>query len=188
MKKILSKTAYNILIIACLILISKAIGHAIDSYFDNQDRMLCNSAKVSGNEEYLEKCECFYNGEDIRCIHEPTILSPIVKEVEAKEVPTPQVWEGEASYYSEDGCVGCREDRLMANGERFNENAMTIAFNKLPLGTFVEVTNVSNGQTVAVKVTDTGGFEALDRIADLSLGVKEVLNCSDLCDVRIKEL
>ena len=41
----------------------------MDEYFDNQDRMLCNSAKVSGNEIYLDRCICFYNGENIRCIY-----------------------------------------------------------------------------------------------------------------------
>ena len=45
-------------------------GHTFDESFDNKDRMYCNSAKVSGNEEYLVKCECFYNGNDIRCIYE----------------------------------------------------------------------------------------------------------------------
>lgn len=44
-------------------------GRAIDSSFDNKDEMLCNSAKVSGNEVYLEKCICYYAGENIRCIY-----------------------------------------------------------------------------------------------------------------------
>jgi len=30
--------------------------------------MLCESAKVSGNIEYLEKCECYYEGGDIKCL------------------------------------------------------------------------------------------------------------------------
>lgn len=42
----------------------------MDSYFDRRDVMLCHSAKVSGNKEYLEKCVCFYKGDDIRCIYE----------------------------------------------------------------------------------------------------------------------
>lgn len=46
------------------------LGNAVDSSMDNKDEMLCNSAKVSGNEEYLEKCICFYGGENIRCIYE----------------------------------------------------------------------------------------------------------------------
>ena len=40
----------------------------LDTYIENQDRMLCHSARVSGNDEYLRKCQCFYKGEDIRCL------------------------------------------------------------------------------------------------------------------------
>jgi len=97
-------------------------------------------------------------------------------------------WEGTASYYSESGCIGCSPNLTMANGEGFDEDALTIAFNKLPLGSLVRVTNIANEQEVTVEVTDRGGFEALGRIADLSKGVKEVINCSDLCEVRVEEL
>jgi len=45
------------------------LNRAIGIHFDNQDIMLCESAKVSGNEEYLEKCQPYYNGENIRSIH-----------------------------------------------------------------------------------------------------------------------
>lgn len=41
---------------------------AIDQHIENQDTMLCNSAKVSGNKEYLQKCQCFYAGEPITCL------------------------------------------------------------------------------------------------------------------------
>jgi len=101
---------------------------------------------------------------------------------------TGDTWTGTASYYSEAGCVGCSADLRMANGEVFDENDMTIAFNRLPLGTLVVVTNTLNGQAVVAKVTDRGGFESLGRIADLSKGVKEVINCTDLCEVQIKEI
>lgn len=33
---------------------------AIDKHFDNQNVMLCKSAKISGNVEYLNKCESYY--------------------------------------------------------------------------------------------------------------------------------
>jgi len=45
-----------------------AVGNSFDAHFDNQDTMLCESAKVSGNEEYLKKCQCYYAGESARCI------------------------------------------------------------------------------------------------------------------------
>ena len=39
---------------------------ALNKSFQNQDRMLCESVKISGNREYLEKCECYYETEDIK--------------------------------------------------------------------------------------------------------------------------
>lgn len=100
-------------------------------------------------------------------------------------VPIVKSYKGLASYYSENGCVGCREDRLMANGKRFNENEMTLAFNNEPLGTKVKVINTLNNQSLIAEVTDTGGFNSLGRIADLSRGLKERIGCTDLCEVEI---
>lgn len=45
-----------------------AFTYSIDTQIDNQSIMLCNSAKKSGNVEYLEKCQCFYNSGDIECL------------------------------------------------------------------------------------------------------------------------
>ena len=65
-----------------------------------------------------------------------------------------------------------------ANGEVFNQNKLTAAHRTLPLGTTVEVTNVTNGKSVAVKITDRGPY-ANGRVIDLSraaairLGMKE---------------
>lgn len=56
-------------IIAILWVFTWVTGNAIDRHFDQQDRMLCHSAQVSGNAEYLEKCVCYYNGEAVSCIH-----------------------------------------------------------------------------------------------------------------------
>lgn len=54
-----------------------------------------------------------------------------------------------------------------ANGERFDENAVTAAHRTLPMPSFVEVTNLENGRKLRVKVNDRGPF-AKDRIIDLS--------------------
>lgn len=107
------------------------------------------------------------------------------------EVPEPISYDatGQASWYGEadDECVGCREDRLMANGERYNEDAMTLAYWNVPLNSEVQVTNLDNGKTIKAKVTDTGGFQAeYGRVADLSKGLKNALGCTDLCQVGIK--
>ena len=54
--------------LAGILLFTLAIAHGIDTTLENQDRMNCRSAKVSGNEEWLAKCQCFYTGEKISCI------------------------------------------------------------------------------------------------------------------------
>ncbi len=51
-----------------VLVFSWALTRGLDTTFENQDRMNCNSAKVSGNEEWLAKCRCFYQGEPITCI------------------------------------------------------------------------------------------------------------------------
>lgn len=112
---------------------------------------------------------------------EPEVRTPD-KEVTNNEVIA---WYGTASYYSEAGCVGCREDLLMANGNRFVEQDLTLAFNQLPLNTKVKVRNQYSNDWRIATVTDRGGFEDLGRIADLSLGLKEAINCTDLCLVEI---
>lgn len=46
------------------------------------------------------------------------------------------------------------EGRKTANGEIFDNDKFTAASNKLELGSFVKVTNLSNGEVVYVKIND----------------------------------
>ena len=69
---------------------------------------------------------------------------------------------GKASYYSNK-----YQGRRTASGERFNQNAKTAAHKKLPFGTRVKVTNISNGKSVVVRINDRGPF-IKGRIIDLS--------------------
>ncbi len=56
---------------------------------------------------------------------------------------------GVASYY------GAKfHGRPMANGKKFDRNKLTAAHNKLPLGTFVKVSNLKNKKSVIVEITD----------------------------------
>ena len=75
----------------------------------------------------------------------------------------------------------------MANGELLQDDAMTVAYNKAPLGTRLTIFNSKTNKSADVIVTDRGGFEELGRIIDITLAVKNKLNCSDLCKVRIQE-
>ena len=69
---------------------------------------------------------------------------------------------GKASWYGP-GFHG----RLTANGERYNQNALTAAHRSLPFGTRVRVTNLNNGRSVVVRINDRGPFIG-GRIIDLS--------------------
>lgn len=61
----------------------------------------------------------------------------------------PLVFYGTASFYSHK-FVG----RKTANGEIFSQNKMTAACNRVPLGTWIKVTNLRNKRSVVVKVND----------------------------------
>lgn len=54
-----------------------------------------------------------------------------------------------------------------SNGERYDMYAMTAAHKTLPLPSYVQVTNLTNGRTVTVRVNDRGPFKDT-RIIDLS--------------------
>lgn len=79
--------------------------------------------------------------------------------------------EEETPLYDEEGLAswyGPRfHGRLTANGEKFNQNAMTAAHRKFPLGSKVEVTNLDNGKSVIVRINDRGPYSG-KRIIDLS--------------------
>jgi len=69
---------------------------------------------------------------------------------------------GEASWYGP-GFHG----KDTANGETFNQNKMTAAHPRLPLGTKAQVTNLENGKKVEVRINDRGPY-AEDRVIDVS--------------------
>lgn len=72
------------------------------------------------------------------------------------------VEEGLASWYGP-GFHG----KKTANGERYNQYAMTAAHKILPLGTTVTVTNLTNRKSITVRINDRGPFVD-DRVIDLS--------------------
>jgi rare lipoprotein A len=59
--------------------------------------------------------------------------------------------------------------RQTANGERFDQDAMTMAHRNMKFGTCVRVTRVDTGDSVLVRVNDRGPY-VRPRIADLSRG------------------
>jgi rare lipoprotein A len=59
--------------------------------------------------------------------------------------------------------------RRTASGEIFDEEAMTAAHRELPFGAIVQVTNLTNGKSVRVRINDRGPF-VRGRVIDLSKG------------------
>ncbi len=93
----------------------------------------------------------------------------------------PLVLEGTASYYSRAGCLGCNPLFVMANGQVLDDNALTMAIGahlKHLVGYQARVTNLANGKSVVVRITDTGGFyqdKYGNRVADLTIGTKQAI-------------
>jgi rare lipoprotein A len=77
-----------------------------------------------------------------------------------------------ASYYGK----GYWQGRKMANGQRFDYRKLTAACWFLPLGTQVQVTNLTNGKTVVVEITDRGPAHHLHRVIDLSQAAADQLD------------
>lgn len=131
-------------------------------------------------------------------------VSP-VKDVYAMDKPNELVVDyetddshyGVASWYSIDGCIGCREDRLMASGVKLDDNAMTVACSVgrscewFPLGSEVEITNMEiyPHPVVRARVMDTGGLlvgTSREKILDLTKAVRDELGASGNVSVRVR--
>ncbi len=87
--------------------------------------------------------------------------------------------EGIASWYGP-GFHG----KKTANGERYNQNALTAAHKTLPLGTVVRVTNVENGESVVLRINDRGPFK-YDRIIDVSRRAARILHMHDAGTAKV---
>src|SRR6266511_283347 len=111
-------------------------------------------------------------------------LAPVLTmddSVQAQRAQVVYLQQGKASWYGP-GFHG----RKTASGERFNQNELTAAHRKLPLGTKATVTNLRNGKTVEVEINDRGPY-ARGRILDLSKAAAERLDMdSGTTPVRVE--
>lgn len=64
--------------------------------------------------------------------------------------------------------------RHTASGERFDNSVMMAAHRHYPFGTRLRVTNLTNGRSVVVRVTDRGPF-GRGRIIDVSYAAAQAL-------------
>jgi rare lipoprotein A len=80
---------------------------------------------------------------------------------------------GSASWYGKQF-----HGKTTASGEDFDMFEFTAAHRKLPLGSFVKVTNLKNGKWIIVRINDRGPYVG-DRIMDLSYSAARMLNFRD---------
>ena len=89
------------------------------------------------------------------------------------EVPARRGRVGEASWYGAELAF-----RRTADGSLFNPDGLTGAHRSLPLGSRVRVTNLRNGRSVLVTITDRGPYRK-HREIDVSYGAARVLGFAD---------
>jgi rare lipoprotein A len=86
------------------------------------------------------------------------VKSVVKEEVKVVESVTPHI----ATWYNLHG-------NRTASGERFHKDSLTAAYNFVKLGTYLKVTNISNEESVIVKVTDRMGNKTVEQICSTFL-------------------
>jgi rare lipoprotein A len=91
--------------------------------------------------------------------------SPSARHPKTPPAPAPAGYteEGNASWYGKPF-----HGRRASNGEIYDMNQLTAAHRTLPFETMVRVTNLNNGKSTTVRITDRGPFVE-NRIIDLSM-------------------
>lgn len=87
---------------------------------------------------------------------------------------------GMASWYG-----GKFHGRKTANGEVFNQNALTAAHPTLPMPSIVRVTNLENGRSIRLRINDRGPFSK-DRIIDVSKAAADSLGFTGKGVARVR--
>ncbi len=112
------------------------------------------------------------------------VNAPPLKVIAGLPQPKPQIIKQAKQVVAQAVKVGSRgmaswygpgfNGRRSANGERYNQNNLTAAHRSLPFGTKVRVTNVRNGRSVIVRITDRGPH-VRGRIIDLSAAAARIV-------------
>lgn len=134
-----------------------AIVGLVSSKSQITDKHKSSVQKASGQKSSVQK-------DTIKKGKTPVVQQEIASDTLAVEMGKFKSYkkEAHASYYA-DKFNGKRT----SSGKRFDNNKYTAAHRKLPFGTRVKVTNVANGKSVVVEITDRGPFSR-GREIDLS--------------------
>lgn len=109
-----------------------------------------------------------------------TIILCLISVFFTLKVAIAQNQQGYASYYGKEF-----HGRRTASGEKYNMRAFTAAHRTLPFGTLLKVTNISNNQTVIVKINDRGPFSK-KRLIDISRAAAEEIDMINDGVVRVE--
>jgi rare lipoprotein A (peptidoglycan hydrolase) len=162
--------------VLCLLILGMAVGYDIKGKQGKAD-LVALQYEFDRNAELAEANVIAYN--ELLVLYASTAA-----ELKSKRVT------GKVSFYSSDGCLGCHPEQITASGEKFDENAMTLAvpveWKHIKMGTIVLVKNLDNGKQMTAKVNDRGGFLKYGRVADLSKGLYEALGAkTDKSNIEI---
>src|SRR5439155_1599985 len=102
---------------------------------------------------------------------QPQPAHPTAKRTPAVPAKLPQT--GQASWYGAQ-----HQGKQTASGTIYDQAGLTAAHPSLPFGSRVKVTNLANGKSVEVEITDRGPF-AENRIIDLSQAAAKALDMID---------
>jgi rare lipoprotein A len=102
---------------------------------------------------------------------QPVPAKPTTKTSPAVQTKLPQT--GEASWYGAQ-----HQGKQTASGTNYDQAGLTAAHSSLPFGSKIKVTNLANGKSVEVEITDRGPFEG-NRIIDLSQAAAKALEMID---------
>lgn len=165
-----------IVLIAMIYLGIKVLSQTTTITIQNQDRMLCESAKISGNSDYLAKCECYYESGDIECLevnferqteakHDPLCeLDDVVCDYEAEKFDK----KGEFTAYNPIEAQTDDSPEIMASNKKVYAGAIACP-SFYDFGTKIEVEGVGTftcEDRMALRYRNTEHFDIL--LADLN--------------------
>jgi rare lipoprotein A len=117
------------------------------------------------------------------CTTPPAPSQPIPPSSALQQPSAPQPFftqTGLASFYGQ-----AHDGKTTASGDTFDLRDLTAAHRTLAFGTLVRVTDLENGQSVTVKITDRGPY-AKGRIIDVSLAAARALGLQDKGVTRVR--
>ncbi|HQA60443.1 MAG: septal ring lytic transglycosylase RlpA family protein [Tepidanaerobacteraceae bacterium] len=115
--------------------------------------VFCCLGPIQGGQNTLHAKPVYHNFQEA---HPSLRVKPYTKNTLDTKVDTrvgTKIFIGKASWYGPNF-----HGKLTANGEIFDQNALTAAHRELPFGTKVLVTNLENGKSTLVTINDRGPY------------------------------